>query len=96
MKRELHFSKSEIKYILKKNGVIRAGIFGSYARNEQNNRSDIDILVELKEELSLIDVIRLKLLLEKELNKRVDLVEYESIKPALKKRILSEEIRILP
>ena len=38
--------KPTIVRILKKNGVIRAGIFGSYARGEQKKKSDIDILIK--------------------------------------------------
>lgn len=40
--------KKKIVPILKKHGVVRAGIFGSYARGEQNKNSDVDILIEVK------------------------------------------------
>ena len=81
--------------ILKKNNVVRAGIFGSYARGEAKKRSDIDILIEIKKDVSLLDIIGIELKLKKILNRKVDLIEYSSIYPLLKDRILNEEVRIL-
>ncbi len=81
--------------ILKKNGVVKAGIFGSYARGEAKKRSDIDFLVKIKGKKSLLDVVGIQLDLQKSLQKKVDLVEYQEIHPYLKKQILGEEIRIL-
>ncbi len=80
--------------ILKKYRVKRAGLFGSYARNSNVRSSDIDLLVELQENLSLLDFISIKLALEDKLQLKVDLVEYSSLKRALKKQILEEEVRI--
>lgn len=81
--------------ILKKGGAVRAGIFGSYARGEAKERSDVDILVKLKGRKSLLDVVRLERELKVHLRKKVDLLTYDSIHPYLKKRILNEEVRIL-
>ncbi|HMR17844.1 MAG TPA: DUF86 domain-containing protein [Sphingobacterium sp.] len=67
--------KNAILPILKKYNITRAGIFGSYVRNENREDSDVDILVEL-EEISLLKFVRIKLDLEEVLNKKVDLVEY--------------------
>ena len=87
--------KSKIVKVLKENGVRRAGIFGSYARGEQKKNSDIDILIEIDNSLSLLDFIGIKLDLENELKKRVDLVEYRAIKPLMRKTVLDEEVSIL-
>lgn len=92
---ELEKIKSLIVDILKKNKARRAGIFGSFARNEQKKNSDIDILVELPKNLNLFDFVGIKFELEDALNKKVDLVEYSTIKPLIKKTILKEEIRII-
>ena len=86
--------KKKIIPILKKNDVIRAGLFGSFVRGEEKKNSDVDILVELKKDLSLIDVIKIKLELENSLKKKVDLVEYNTIRPELKNFILREEVLI--
>ena len=80
--------------IFKPYGIRRAGIFGSAARGEMKTGSDIDILVEIKKDISLLDFIGLKLDLEKALGKKVDLVEYGSIKPALRHNILKDQVEI--
>lgn len=81
--------------ILKRNGVIKAGIFGSYATGKASNKSDVDMLVEINEDISLIDFIDIKLELESALKRKVDLIEYDTIKSSLKEKILKEEKRIL-
>ena len=57
--------------------IEKAWLFGSYARGEETDKSDIDILVKFVEntEISLFDHIRIKLNLEENLQKNVDLVE---------------------
>lgn len=81
--------------ILSRYGVTRAGIFGSFARNNANEQSDIDILVEIKNDLGLFEFVRLKLELEKALGRKVDLVEYDTIKPLIREKIFKEERAIL-
>ncbi len=93
--RQIRVIQRKITPILKKNGVTRAGIFGSYARGEAKKTSDVDVLVKLKSKVSLFGFIRLKHNLESTLQKKVDLVEYQTIKPQLKEKILHDEIRIL-
>ena len=80
---------------IKKFDVIRAGVFGSYARGEAKKTSDIDIIVEFKGRKSLLDLVGLQLAIEQALNKKADVITYNSINPMLKKKILKEEIRIL-
>ena len=79
--------------ILEKHGIVRAGIFGSYATEEATKGSDIDILIEF--DGSLLDLIGLELELKKALKKNVDLLTYRGINPILKRRILDEEIKII-
>lgn len=81
--------------ILKRNGVSRAGIFGSYARGEAKKRSDVDIVVKFKRKKSLLGLASLEIQLEKKLGKRADVITYNSIHRLLKDRILHEEVRIL-
>lgn len=87
--------KLKIVPILKSHKIGRAGIFGSLARQEEGLDSDIDLLVELCNDMSLLDFVGLKLELEDITGKKVDLVEYDALKPGLKDRILKEEISIL-
>lgn len=94
--KEIEKIKSKIKEVLKKNSVSRAGIFGSYSRGEQKKNSDIDILVQIEDKnMSLLGFIQLVRLLERILKRKVDLVEYSTIKPQIRERVLSEEIRII-
>lgn len=81
--------------ILKEAGIKRSSIFGSYKRGEQDEESDIDFLIELPIGTSLFDLVALQLKLEESLQRKVDLVEYEGIKPQLKDIILNDQIRIL-
>lgn len=83
--------KKQILPILKRQGVIKAALFGSTARGEDKKRSDIDILVKLEKGKSLFDFVGLKLELEEKLGKKVDLVTYRAIKPRLKDIILRDE-----
>ena len=87
--------KQKILPILKQHGIKKAGIFGSVVRGELKRGSDIDILVEIKNKISLFDFVNIRLEMEETLKRKVDLVEYSTIKPALKQQILSEEVSIL-
>jgi|SRR3989338_9138444 len=80
--------------ILKKNGVVKAGIFGSYARGEAKKRSDIDIIIQPPKKMGL-EFVGLNLELQKKLGKKVDLLTYKSVHPLLKKYIEDDEVRIL-
>lgn len=76
--------------ILKRYGVTKAAVFGSYARGEAKKNSDIDLLVDIKKNISLLDFSALKQELQELLNRRVDLIEYSQIKPMLKQPILED------
>ena len=96
MKKNVKIQKEKIVKILKKHGVKKAGIFGSYARGEQKKNSDIDILIEIKNpNISLLGFIHIKHELEDVLGRKVDLVEYRMIRPEIKNIILEEEVRII-
>lgn len=82
--------------ILKKYGVTRASLFGSVVRGEETKESDIDILVEVPDSKSLFDMMDIQFELEDALKKKVDLIEYKGIKPALKDSILSSQLPIYP
>ncbi len=81
--------------ILQQYGVTAAGLFGSIVRGEMTEDSDIDILVEIAKDISLLDFVGLKLEIEDTLGKKVDLVEYDTIKPLIRDRILKEQVVIL-
>ncbi len=86
--------KKVVVPILKRNGVVKAGIFGSYARGEAKKDSDIDILIEPPKGIGF-GFIGIQLELEDKLKKKVDLLSYRAIHPLLKERILREEAKII-
>ncbi|MGQ0793587.1 MAG: nucleotidyltransferase family protein [Deltaproteobacteria bacterium] len=73
----------------KKYHVKSIAIFGSFARNEQNENSDVDILVEFSQSLG-VEFIDLADELEKVLNRKVDLVSKKGIKEKYLKLIEPE------
>lgn len=87
--------KEKIVPIFKKNKIKKAGVFGSIVKNQFDQQSDIDILIEATPDMSLLDFIGIKLELEDILGYKVDLVEYSAIKPSLRDHILKEEIRVV-
>ena len=73
--------------------VSKIGLFSSYVRNEQNDGSDVDILVEFEEGQETFDnYMDLKFYLEELFNSEVDVVIINSIKPALKTAIMRSAI----
>nr|MDO8098776.1 nucleotidyltransferase family protein [Candidatus Njordarchaeota archaeon] len=87
--------KKSIVPILKRYGVKKAALFGSTVRGMSREGSDVDILVEIESDISLLDFIELKQALEDQLGRKVDLVEYSTIKPLLRERILREQVVIV-
>ena len=95
MKTHIEQIKRKILPVLQRYDVVRAAIFGSLARGETKQGSDIDILVEFAGEKSLLDLAGLKIELEELLGVRVDVLTYGSLHPLLKDRVLSEQEVIL-
>jgi len=80
--------------ILLKFGVKKASLFGSYARGDYDEKSDVDILIEPPPHMGM-EFVGLKLMLEDTLQKKVDLVSYNGISKYLKKYILAGQIPLL-
>ncbi len=76
--------------ILLRYGIQKASIFGSIARGEAKEASDVDILVQPKDSMSLLEFAGLKLDLEEALQKKVDLVEYSLIRDELRSYIMKD------
>lgn len=85
---------AELKTELQKEfGVISIGLFGSFAKGNENPDSDVDILVEL-EDPTFDNYMDLKFRLEDVLDRTVDLVLLETVKPRLKPVIEREVIYV--
>jgi len=91
LKTILALHKNELKEKFK---VQEIGFFGSYVRKEQNNKSDVDVLVTFNETLDLFSFVELENYLTDILGVKVDLVMKDGIKPHLKERILSEAVYV--
>ena len=94
----MRLDKTKILELLRKNisqlkrlGVKRVGLFGSFSRGENKEGSDIDFLVEFNEgQKSYDNFIELSFLLEEIFKNKVDLLTLESLSPYLKPYILKE------
>ena len=83
--------KKQVTPILKRQGVVKAALFGSAARGDMKKKSDIDILVKFGERKSLLDLVRIQFMLEDKLGRKVDLLTYKSVHPLLKDVIFKEQ-----
>lgn len=91
IKEILSFHKSNIQ---KKYKVNELGIFGSYVRGEQNEESDVDVIIDYEEAPSLLQLIDLENYLSDQLGMKVDVVTKSGLKPRIKKRILADVIYV--
>lgn len=71
-------------------GVIKLGLAGSYARDEVNDESDLDIIVEIKSENKFRSFFNLLHFLEDSLNTRIDLATEASLKPLVRETIMKD------
>ncbi len=84
-----HYPEYKTKY-----NVDSLYLFGSYARDEQTENSDIDLLVDFNQTPDLLTFIELEEHLSNSLQKNVDLVPRRKLKLSLKDKILKEAIAI--
>lgn len=84
--------RDELLRIASKHGATDVRVFGSVARGEADEQSDIDLLVCFEPGRSLLDHAGLWLDLEALLDCRVDVVSEGGLKPRLKDRVLSEAV----
>ena len=87
--------RAQITELMRRRGVVRAGVFGSVARCDATDSSDVDFLVEFEEGRSLLDLAGLRLDLADVLNRNVDVATPESLHPEMRKRVLDELVPLL-
>lgn len=85
---------AEIVRVAKKYGALKIQLFGSAARGETNESSDLDFLVEMKHGTSLLDIIAIKQDLEDLLGVEVDVVTKAAISPYIRDEILKEAVNL--
>jgi predicted nucleotidyltransferase len=81
--------------IARKHGAVRASLFGSYARGNAREDSDLDVLVELESGRSLLDLVRLERELRETLGLDVDVATPRSLHPMILDRVMAERTPIL-
>jgi predicted nucleotidyltransferase len=84
-----------LKTVLReKYGVTEIGVFGSYVRREQSEKSDLDILVDYAGDLDLLEIVGVENYLSDRLHQKVDLIPKRCLRPELKDIILNEVVTI--
>ena len=84
-----------IKAVTQKLKPTLLGIFGSYARGEENEKSDLDILIDFETKVNLIELIGIKQEISELLGIKVDLITLRSVNASLKSYIESDLIRLI-
>ncbi len=85
---------TNIGYLSNQYNVKELGVFGSVARGQNSQSSDIDLLVEFSEPIGLFKFIELENYLSELLGKKVDLVSKKALKTAIKEDVLKEVIYV--
>jgi len=90
----LRLKKEEVQRIARQHGARNLRVFGSVARGEAGEGSDLDLLVEMEPGRSLLDLVAIKQDLEELLGCKVDVVTEAAVSPYLRERVLSEAVRL--
>jgi predicted nucleotidyltransferase len=81
---------AEVIKVVDQYGIVKAGVFGSYARGEANDESDIDLIFEFKEVIGLMKLGGFIIDLEEALGKKVDVLQFCAINPQIRDHVLQE------
>lgn len=84
-----------IKAVTQKLKPTLLGIFGSYARGEENEKSDLDILIDFETKVNLLELIGIEQEISERLGIKVDLITLRSVNATLKPYIESDLIRLI-
>ena len=66
--------KEKLEPIFNERGVVRAVLFGSYAKGEATDESDVDIIAHVDNEMDILDFAEISGLIENRLNKKIDFI----------------------
>jgi predicted nucleotidyltransferase len=80
----------KITEICRENDVAMLGVFGSVARGEATEKSDIDLLVRFSERKGLLALVRFERILSETLGRQVDLLTEAAISPYIRENILND------
>lgn len=91
---ELRNRRSEIIEIARARGASRVRVFGSVARGEATDTSDVDFLVDLEPDRSLFDLGGLLMDLQDLLHRNVDVVTERGLRPRVAQRVLADAVEL--
>lgn len=89
---DLERYRDDILRIAQRHGAQRVRLFGSVARGDSGEGSDVDLVVALDEGRSLLDLVALKQEIEKLLHRSVDVVTDRALSPYIRDRVLAEAV----
>ncbi len=90
----LNQKNKEVQKIARQHGARNLRVFGSVARGEAGEDSDLDLLVEMEPGRNLLDLVAIKQDLEELLGCKVDVVTEAAVSPYLRERVLNEAVRL--
>jgi len=94
VKEALQSKREEILRIAAEHGAHNVRVFGSVARGEADEKSDVDFLVEMESGRTLFDLGGLLIDLENLLGRHVDVVTERGLKPRIRTRVLNEAVAL--
>jgi predicted nucleotidyltransferase len=90
----LRAKREDILQTARKYGASNVRVFGSVARGEADEKSDIDLLVDMEKGRSLLDLIGLIMDLESLLGCKVDVVTVKGLRERIRERVLKEAVAL--
>ncbi len=94
-RKELQNKLAAHRQELRKLGVISLSVFGSVAREESSQHSDIDLLVDFDRDVGLFHLFEIQHRLEEIIGvSKIDLIQRGAIHPALREQIISEAVNV--
>lgn len=84
-----------IKTVINRINPTLLGVFGSYARGEENENSDLDLLIDFEQKVDLLELIGIEQELTELLGIKVDLITFRSLHASLKPYIETDLIRLV-
>ena len=91
---EIRAKRDEIYAIARKHKAEKLWVFGSCARKEERPDSDVDFLVKLGDDASMLDLVHIKNGMQGIVMRDVDVVSSRGLSPFLSRRILSEAVAV--
>lgn len=92
LRQDILAARRHTKPLLDSFGVAHVSLFGSFARDEAREDSDVDLFVEFNRPIGMFEFVRLQRELSERIGRKVELVTRAALKPQLRDRILAEAV----